>query len=356
MKMLVVHPGAAWATHDVHLGVVEGLRAHGVAVAEYRLDNRINRTHDFLHYLWRRERRLNPSTTWPKPSAGDVLYQASTGLVERALERGCTDILVVSAMFVLPDRLTLARRAGLRIWLLCTETPYNLAEELRLAALCDGVWTHERSALEEFRQVNARVAYLPHAWRQGCHDVAPSADAVLSCDVLFAGTLFDERVRFLSQIDWRGIDLAILGTTHMLPSRSPLRPFVRGGLISNSDLVQVAKRSKITINLFRACHSHVAESLNPRLYEMAAAGVCSVSDRRPEVVEKFGDAVPVFDDAAGAEVVIRELLQNPDRRAACIHKAQVAVSGDDWMSRALQIIHNILEWQQQPQELSRRSA
>lgn len=343
--VLVVHPGASWATHDVHMGVVEGLRAHGVRVCEFRLDTRIQRTHDFLHYLWRKQRRAAPERAWPKPSDIDVLHQASQGMVERALEKGCSDILVVSAMYLMPDRIALAKRAGLRVWLLCTETPYAMAQELRLAGLVDGVWTHERAVLDQFLAVNSCAGYLPHAWRPGVHDLlAPAVEP--TCDVLFCGSLFEERIQWMEAVDWTGIDLALYGTPELLAPHSPLRAFVRGGLVKNADLVGIAQRARVALNLFRAPDDgHPAESLNPRLYEMAAAGVCSVSDGRAEVAEKFGDAMPTFSTPSEASAVIRELLAHPARREACAARARAAVASDSWAHRAHQMIDDWAAWQ-----------
>lgn len=346
MKFLVVHPGASWSTHDVHMGVVEGLRANGVPVAEFRLDTRIDRTHDFLHFLWRRQKKSQPEQAWPKPSPGDVLYQASQGLVERALERGCTDVLVISAMFVMPDRLELARRAGLKVWLLCTETPYEMSNELRLAGLVDGVWTHERAALEAFQKVNVRASYLPHAWRAGVHD-APAAGEEPEFDVLFCGSLFEERVRWFEAIDWTGIKLALYGVTETLPKDSPLRQYVKGSVVPNEALVSLARRSKIVINFFRAPEPGVvAESLNPRCYEMAAAGVCMVSDHRAEVVEKFGQSVPTFSTPREAGSLIRALLVDHERRAQCAAGARQAVAADSWTDRSRLLVADCKAWQQ----------
>lgn len=347
MKVLVVHPGASWATHDVHVGVLEGLRAAGVPCAEFRLDGRIQRTHDFLHFLWRRQRRQTPDRVWPKPTPADVIYQASQGLVERALERGCTDIVVVSAMYLQPDRLELARRAGLRVWLLCTETPYDLEHELRMARLVDGVWTHERAALEAFRSANPRVAYLPHAWRRGVHDVALASDAP-GCDVLFCGSLFAERVAWFESVNWDGIDLALYGTPELLAPRSPLRRAVRGGLVPNADLPRLARNAKVIVNLFREPPpGTVADSLNPRCYEMAASRVCIISDQRAELTERFGSAVPTFSTPAEAEALIRALLADPHRRSACAAQAAQAVAGETWHARAQALIAHIQQWSQQ---------
>lgn len=343
-KFLVVHPGASWATHDVYVGVVEGLRARGCAVAEFRLDGRLERSRDFLHFLWRRQKRAAAERKWPKPTLGDVLFMASQGIIERALERGCTDVLFISASFLPAERLELARRAGLRVWMLCTETPYEMARELELASMADGVWTHERAALPAFRAVNPRAEYLPHAWRSGVHD-APAAPESPECDVLFCGSMFPERAAWFESINWDGINLALYGNFDGLAPRSPLRKFIRGGLVPNGALVSLARRSRIVLNFFRAPESGVpAESLNPRCYEMAAARVCLVTDRRSEVLEKFGEAVPTFSTPAEAETLIRALLADDERRTACAASAARAVAADTWGARVEQMLANVAAW------------
>lgn len=344
MKILVCHPGASWATHDVYKGAVEGIRAAGGHVVEWRLDGRIERWHAFLHYLWRKQRREKQGQTWPKPSAADTLHMATTGLIERALEKHCTDLIIVSAMFLPPNKIELAKRAGLRVWLLCTETPYDLDDELRLAGMVDGVWTHERAAVETFRAVNARVAYLPHAWRPGVHDVTAPAQKQ-PCDVLFCGSYFPERIAWFEAIDWTGVDLHLYGTTELIPKASPLRAYVKGGLVPNDHLAALARTAAVSINFFRRPREgYVAESLNPRLVEMAAAGCCVISDHRPEVAEIFGDALPTFQTAAEAGALIRALLADPLRRRACAARAQAAVAGATWPARGQQIMADLARW------------
>lgn len=344
MKILICHPGASWATHDVYKGAVDGVRAAGGHVVEWRLDGRIERWHSFLHYLWRKQRREQKGQAWPKPSAGDTLHMATTGLIERALEKHCTDLIVVSAMFLPPNKIELAKRAGLRVWLLCTETPYDIDDELRLASMVDGVWTHERAAVEAFRAVNPRVAYLPHAWRPGVHDVAGPAQES-PCDVLFCGSYFPERIQWFESIDWSGVDLALYGTTELIPKASPLRAFVRGGLVPNDRLAALARTAAITVNFFRRpAPGHVAESLNPRLVEMAAAGCCVISDDRPEIHEIFGDSLPTFETAAEAGALVRALLADPLRRRACAERARAAVAGATWTARGQQMITDLARW------------
>lgn len=341
-KFLVVHPGAQFSTHDVHVALVEGLRARGCAVAEFRLDGRIERQHQFLHFLWRREKKARPDTHWPKPTAADVLYQASAGLVERALQRNCTDVIVVSAMFLQPERIALCRRAGLRVWLLCTESPYDLEQEMRIAGLCNGCWTNERTSVPAL-QAMTPTAYLPHGWRPGVHDQVSTSTPDI--DVLFVGSLFDERRRWMESVDWTGIDLAIYGTTELLGSRSSLQAHVRGNMVSNVNVVGLMQRSRIVLNLFRGSPGVIAESLNPRCYEATAAGACLVSDARPELTEVFGDSVPIITPETTSSV-LRDLLADDARRLRLASSAQKAVAAASWPVRVDQMLENINQWQQ----------
>jgi hypothetical protein len=350
-RVLVVHPGACVATHDVHMGVVDGLRANGVHVEEFRLDMRIERANGYLHYLWRQQKKAARDRHWPKPSPGDVLYQATVGIVERAIERNCQDVIIVSAMYLLPDRIELARRAGLRVWMLCTETPYEMENETRLSGLVDGVWTHERAVLEHFRAANANTGYLPHGWRRGVHDACDSMTSAPASDVLFVGSFFKEREQFFEAIDWTGIDLALYGSAETISKKSPLKKFVRGGLTRNEDVVGLARGARVVLNVFRKPgEGSPAESLNPRCYEMAAAGVCFVSDERAEVVERFGDAVPTFTTPEEAGAVLRALLADPARREYCREKARWVVALDSWNERARQMIADIEAWRQAPRK------
>ncbi len=182
------------------------------------------------------------------------------------------------------------RRAGLRVVVLFTESPYDQAKELAVARLVDGGWTNERSALPAFQAANA-LERLSAAWLEP--DDAPARptardETVAAHDVVFVGTAFRERVAWLSAIDWTGIDLGLYGSWEALGSRHPLRQCVRGAQVSNARTAALYRRAKIGLNLYRTSEGwgrHApaiahAESLNPRAYELAACGVFSLSTYR----------------------------------------------------------------------------
>lgn len=364
-RVLAVHPGASWSTADVHDGLTHGLRAWGCEVLEYRLDGRLKVEHQRLGALHRKALRLQADV--PKPTHMDTLLRASEGVVPMALLERADIVLVMSAMFFHPAAMVMLRRANTKVVLLCTESPYDVAEEARIAELItradeyagqavnpvSGVWTNERSSVAAFAAVNPRAGYLPHAWHPERHGIAPTTlDAqVAAHDVVFVGTgtAFSERVELLEAIDWTGIDLGLYGSWDRLAKASPLRPFVRSGQVTNQMAAALYRRAKVNLNLYRqskgwgkgAPRIAHAESLNPRAYELAACGAFHLSTPRAEVTEKFGDLVPTFTTAGEAEALIRQWLADDAGRAAVAARLPACVAEDSWVHRARQVIGDL---------------
>jgi len=350
MKVLVTAPGASWSTADVEAGLLHGLQHHGIDLVRYRLDTRIDRSARWLHANWRRARKTNP--TIEKPNVADVFYQAGIGALEMALRHQVDVVLVVSAMYFHPDVIIMLKRAGLRVVVLFTESPYDLDKELAIAKLVDGCWTCERSAVTAFQRVNRRVGYLRHAWHPVRHLAGPQPgdEQVPAHDVVFVGSGFHERVTWLSAIDWTGIDLGLYGNWDSLSTRHPLRAFVRGGVTANAVTSALYRRARVGLNLYRTSQgwgptapaiAH-AESLNPRAYELAACGVIHVSTYRDEVVECFGDYVPTFDTPDQASAQIRTALAfDAATRAGIAAALPACVAESSWVQRATQVIGDL---------------
>jgi glycosyltransferase involved in cell wall biosynthesis len=347
--VLLVHPGASVAPADVEAGLRFGLEAHGVRVIRYRLDERIEGSRRWLYTAWRRVKRARPD--FERPTASDVFYHAGIGVLEMALRHQVEAVVVVSAMYLHPDVVVLLKRAGVRVVVLFTETPYDLEHELRIAALVDGGWTHERSAVDAFRAVNPRMGYLAHGWHPERHRPGPRPgdDAVAAHDVVFVGSGNRERVEWLTAIDWTGIDLGLYGSWDLLGSRSPLRAFVRGGPTHNAVAASLYRRAQVGLNLYRVSKgwgrnappiAH-AESLNPRAYELAACGVFHVSTARAEVGEVFGDLVPTFTTPDEASAVIRAWLASPVERARIAAALPARVAAASWVTRSATVIGDL---------------
>lgn len=349
MKLLLVHPGASTSTSDVADGLTHGLQHHGVSLVLYRLNQRIDRSHRWLFYNWRQTRKKNPAIE--RPTTADVFYQAGIGALEMALRHQVDAVLVVSAMFLHPDVIILMKRAGLRVVVLFTESPYDVEKELVIAKMVDGCWTNERSSVDAFRAVNPSSGYLAHAWHPERHLAGPQPGDELhpAHDVVFVGTAFDERVEWLSAIDWAGLDFGLYGNWETLPSRHPLRKHLNGAQVDNSTAAALYRRAKVGLNLYRtsigmgkgAPKITHAESLNPRAYELARCGAFHLSTHRAEVRQVFGDLVPTFETPQEASALIRAWLADEAGRARVQQHLPACVAESSWVERSTTVIGDL---------------
>jgi hypothetical protein len=316
--LLVCHPGADTSTGDVYQGLVPALKRLGVPVVEYPLNAMLPLSAEWLAFLRRRQlKRGGPLKDVP-PTDADVLYHASAQAIERALFFGCSWVLVMTGMYFSLRVVRQMRRAGLKVAVLFTESPYDTSAEFAFAGEADLCWTTERTAVPALRLACPRTQYLPHAYDPERHRAADAPadggeeDGVPAHDVVFVGSGFEERIALLSSIDWTGVDFGLYGAWQMLPSRHPLRRHLKAGEVDNAYAAALYRRARVGLNLFRTSVGHGAgtpkvqgaESLSPRLLELAACGSFAVSEWRPEVGEVFGGVVPTFRDAAGLQSLL----------------------------------------------------
>lgn len=348
LRVLLVHPGASWSTADVYDGLLYGLRAHGVFVDQYRLDTRIESSRKSLHALFRMKRKAQPDLE--KPNEVDVMYHAGVGALEMALRMQVDVVLVVSAMLLHPDVVLMMKRAGLRVTVLFTESPYDHEKEMRIAAMVDGCWTNERTCVPDFRTVNPCAGYLPHAWHPEKHFLsARSISDLPSHDVVFVGSGFSERVTWFNSIDWTGIDLGLYGTWKGLGLKKQAMDCVKGAQITNEMAASLYRRAKIGLNLYRtskgwgrtAGRISGADSLSPRAYELAACGSFHLSDYRAEVREVFGDLVPTFSTPTEAAALIRSWLARPEERFSVAAQLPACVAEASWVDRATTVLGDL---------------
>ena len=339
MRILIVEPGSAWSVQDVWTGIVGAFQRQGHEVHQYSLDSRLGQWARFLVTAWRKARKRVLDLV--RPTMADILYLSSFWALEQALRHRVDWVLVVSALFFHPDVLEMIRRAGVRVVILFTESPYDDAQQIEYAQWADACWVNERTSVARFRQVNPNTFYWQHAMDPARHQRAAPADGggdmptangtfapapddgeTAAHDVVFVGTGWPERCELLSAVDWTGIDLGLYGAWGLLGSRSRLRQYVRGKITPNEKTVALYRRAKIGVNLHRlsmgwgskAPRITAAESINPRCYELAATGCFFVSDWRMELEEVFAGAVPTFKTPGEMERVIRQYLADDEGR------------------------------------------
>ena len=339
MRLLLVHGGALWATHDVHTGLLAGLRAGGHSVTEYALSGRLESSRVLLEYLWRKQVRNGGPLKDVRPSHADIQYHAGQEVVTRALRDDADWVLVVCAAYLHPDVLVLCRRAKLPLAAVFTESPYDDPEQAKVAPLFDVCFTNERASVAPLRAANPNTHYLPAAYDPAAHGPGMNG-AAPAHDVVFVGTGFDSRVALLSAVDWTGVDLGLYGYWADLPKGHPLRPFVRDGLVDNATAGALYRQARIGLNLYRQPGEGVAaESLNPRAYELAADGVFTLSHHRVEVGERFGGLVPTFATPAELGARVRRSLQEDTTPARAALPGLVA--DDTYTHRAARLVAHL---------------
>ena len=215
------------------------------------------------------------------------------------------------------------------------------------ANMVDVIWTNERSSVAKFAFWNEHTHYWQHAIDPARHHPGPANTEQPAHDVVFVGTGWQERIALLEAIDWTGIDFGLYGTWELMREDSPLRQYVRGGVTPNDITAQLYRNAKIGLNFHRTSDYYVteskhaagsAESMNPRCYELAATGCFFATDYRAEVREVFGAVVPVFNDAADLQDLIRYYLAHDDARQAIAAQLPGLVAEHTFDRRAEEVL------------------
>lgn len=370
-KILLVHSGNTWSTHDVYMGILAGLKILGIEVIPYRLDKRITWSRDWIDFVRRKEGI--PDDQDPV-TLSDTLYQAAKGAAVRALEEGCDGAIIVSGLLFEQRGYMLLRRARIPILLFGTESPYEDDYMPALAPLCHVVTVNDPASVapiaEACEKVGAitRVAYSPLGYMPEVHtpkapkpsimerlrafaggDPWPGAmiDAVAAHDVVFVGTGFPDRIKFLEAVDWTGIDLGLYGFWDGLDADSPLRQYIRGDITPNPVTAALYRKARVVLNLFRvdAWRSETelvriegGTAINPRLIEAAACGASIISEWRPEVADVFGDLIPTFKTPEECSALLRMLLVNEHLRKRQARELPKRVAGYSYHARAAELV------------------
>ena len=296
MTVLLVNPGIPWAIADVEAGLRYGLIQHGVEV--------------------------------------------QTGMLDAMPQTAVDAVVVVSAIHLTADVIARLRAVGRKVYIVFTESPYDHAHEIAIAAIVDGGWTHERAMVGAFQAVNPAIGYLPHGWHPERHRAGDGDASVPAHDVVFVGSGFPERVTFLNAIDWTGIDLGLYGIWEGFGLKESVESCIKSGPVDNATAADLYRRAKIGLNLYRRT-VHPVASLNPRAYELAACGAFSISEARAESRERFGDLVPTFTTPAEAEALIRRWLSADAERAAVCAALPATVADASWASRAAVVVSDL---------------
>lgn len=364
-KVLLVGAGAGYSTKDLEMGFYEAFQELGVELSYYMLDRRLFVAKQWLMYNWKHLLGEDPLR---KPGWPDVIYRGGIEALEMALRYDVDMVFAVSAMYLHSDVIIMMRRAGLKVGILFTESPYLDDQQLPIASLANICFTNERTSVDYLRKANRNTHYLRHAFSTNRHSpTAPTEDNIMylkewqqfkdqklkvstsvapSHDVVFVGTGFQERIDVLSNVDWSGIDLGLYGNWQLLPSRHRLRKYLRGGIMTNMNAHALYKKAKIGLNLYRTSkdydrnpqHIEAAESMNPRAYELAASNIFSLTQYRKEAEETLGRTQPFFCDSLELENLVKYHLSNEHGREVIAARAMKEIQGHTFIERAKEVL------------------
>ena len=342
-RVMVVAPGHRYSTRDVYDTIVAGLRAQpDVEVLAFPYHEYIEALLP-LEYHW-----MNDLGMSAEDAEQQTLLRASDAAFPRFLAfRPNLVIVVTGTTFPMPASALMSQWTHTAIVL--TESPYQREVEEQLSVAFHDVFTNERTCVPRFiahrRAMDhaepERVHYLPHMYNPAVHRARQSQSGYES-DVCFIGSPFPERLALFDGVDWSGIRLLTRGL-----KADPSNPDTTAAdFVDNQTAHDIYASAKIVINHHRTIRyygheEHItsgeAESLNPRTYELAAAGVFQVcDDSRPELDEVFGSSIPTYrqGDSQDLERVLRYWLARPEERRYLAAEAQRRAIGHDCATRA----------------------
>lgn len=230
----------------------------------------------------------------------------------------------------------MASRAAL--W--TTEDPYELDENVRVAASFDAVFSNDLASLPLY---GGGARHLPLAASRLLHDIEPvTEEDEFLYDLSFVGTAWPNRVRTIDRL--LAAARRPLRVKIALPTNEHLPAFelADGSLptdwrVSNPELARIANRSRITLNLERKFSGSRPDQASgstppPRLFETALAGGFQISlgsgsearryfDPRGEVAfcETEDDLLDRVDWALDHPAERVEMARRARRRAASEH-------------------------------------
>jgi hypothetical protein len=306
VRFLVVEPGPDFSVQDVCVGYVEGLKANGHTVVQLNYNDRIRFYENALE------------TVLPMAPSRNVLMLASKSIEAALFEVWPDWLVIITGMYVPIAVMDLARARGIKVALVCTETPYQDDQQLVYARHANMVVVNDPCTIDEYRKVCSNVAYIPHGY--SAERIAKFAQPVkrYASDFTFVGSAFPSRIQWFEKVEWpEALHVRFAGYWGGLPSTSPLRRFVDHPLdecCDNDTTLTRYASTKVSANIYRTEADRPELShgwaMGPREVELAACKTFFLRDTRPEgdellvslpwieSPETFGDQLAYWCDQA----------------------------------------------------------
>ena len=198
-------------------------------------------------------------------------------------------------------------------------------------------------------QMGVNHHYLPLAAEPDVHkplQLSPSEQTEYGSDLSFVGAGYPNRRQFFSSLLEE--DFKLWGTEWDL--NSPLARVLQrnGGRISTEDCVKIFNASKININLhswmdFNGINPN-GDFVNPRTFEIAAAGGFQLTDPRSELNQLFdiGTELITFSDFADFQRKKEHYLSHPDETASIAENARRRVLAEHTYRHRMQEVLRVV--------------
>lgn len=291
LKIFVVSDTSHFALTDVYYGYVRAFEKLGIDYVSYPLHQYKN--HHKMHMCM------------------SVIH--SEALLKR---NGYTHVMFIGGLNI-PKTLLESFHGVVKTIVVATEDPHSFKPMEEKLPHIDYYLTNEKAMLQLGRK---NIHYMPTAGDNvGCF-IHPqrNLEAHHHSDILFLGALYPNRVEMLEEIlpvvKENFLNLKIMGHPHGLPKESPLYKYIppenfdaNGNIVTipHTETVKYYNGAEVVLNFFRdttwtpgeegLVNPHnateiVAESLNPRAYEVPLCGShMFLESTRKEAREVFED-------------------------------------------------------------------
>lgn len=315
MRILCVHPGAAYSVSDVFDGYVKAFRQLGVPTATYELQTHLA----FWSDIKFKDQPL---------SAEEIVQHAGLELHQKLWEWMPDLVVVISGFYVHPWTWDILKTREHRTAVIFTESPYEDDRQSHLVekASPDVVILNDPINLDLFTKLHPIVEYLPHCYDPDLHHPGSTKDT----DFFFCGTGYPSRIRLFDQVDWTDIDAKLAGHWTDLEG-TKLSPFLispPGECMFNETTADWYRRARVSANLYRGKDPAEANSpdlqkgwaIGPREVELAACRTFFARESRGESDLLF-PMLPTFETPEEFGDIVRWALANPGQREVAAQAA-----------------------------------
>lgn len=256
-----------------------------------------------------------------------IIASPPDNLIDLASRRRPDLVLVLHGTQVPVHQIKGIRSIGIKTAIWLVDEPYVTDVTTVIAPQYEWLFTHELAAIPMYRQLGCQVHYLPLAVNPAVYK-PKYVPAHYQSDICFIGNAFHNRVRLIDRIAPALAlrDTRIIGLFwKRLKRYKSLSKGIRISWISSEEAASYYNGAKIVINIHRSHDDKVHNknsrnlpglSINPRTYEIAAAGAFQLTDVRQDLSDFYvpGTELETYSSPNELADKIAYFLQNEQKR------------------------------------------